>query len=456
MKKVLSLLLVLALAISLFAGCGKKEEATGTAEVTKEEVNDVVSEDSKEVVKEETISGSITVLTNRTDIVDSVFKEQYLPKFNEVYPDIKVEFEAIADYVGTVKIRMNTAEYGDVLLLPDDLPLEDNQFYFEPLGSVDELSQKYLFVDEKAYDGVVYGIPVVVNAQGVVYNKKVFEAAGVTSIPTSTEEFLAALQMVKDNTDAIPYYTNYASGWPLTQWENHRTSVAGDPNYVNEMPHLNPFVEGQPHYTLYKLMYDLVANGLVEDDPVTADWELSKQLIGTGQVASMVLGSWAVVQMQEAAVANGASAQDIGYMPFPYTNADGNIYANSGGDYKIGINVNSEEKEAAKAWLDWFINDSGFAADQGGISPVKGEAFPDTLKDFEAMDVKLIANAPAISGEEGLLDEVDAEAEIGLWSDDWKKRIVEGALGYTGESYEDIMADLAAKWDAAREVVGVN
>jgi len=220
------------------------------------------------------------------------------------------------------------------------------------------------------------------------------------------------------------------------------------------MPHLNPFVEGQPHYILYKLMFDLVANGLVEDDPVTADWELSKQLIGTGQVASMVLGSWAVVQMQEAAESNGASAADIGYMPFPHTNADGNIYANSGGDYKIAINVNSEEKEAAKAWLYWFINDSGFAQDQGGISPVKGEAFPDTLADFEAMGVKLISNAPAIVGEEGLLDEVDGEAEIGLWADDWKKRIVEGALGFTGESYDDIMADFAARWDVARETVG--
>ena len=44
---------------------------------------------------EEGISGSITVLTNRTDQVDTVFPE-YAAAFNEVYPDVEVSFEARA------------------------------------------------------------------------------------------------------------------------------------------------------------------------------------------------------------------------------------------------------------------------------------------------------------------------------------------------------------------------
>ena len=54
-----------------------------------------------------------------------------------------------------------------------------------------------------------------VNAQGIVYNKKVFEEAGVTELPKTPTEFIEALQKIKDNTDAIPLYTNFAAGWTM-------------------------------------------------------------------------------------------------------------------------------------------------------------------------------------------------------------------------------------------------
>ena len=54
---------------------------------------------------------------------------------------------------------------------------------------------------------------------------------------------------------------------------------------------------------------------LAEADPTTTDWEGSKPRINNGQIGAMVLGSWAIVQMQAA----GDHADDIGYMPFPIT-----------------------------------------------------------------------------------------------------------------------------------------
>ena len=47
----------------------------------------------------------------------------------------------------------------------------------------------------------------------------------------------------------------------------------------------------------------------------------------------MVLGSWAIVQMQAA----GDNADDIGYMPFPIS-VNGTQYASAGADYCFGIN----------------------------------------------------------------------------------------------------------------------
>ena len=447
-----ALFLILAL---LIAACGGTEPAVETpaeeaAEPTEvvETEEDVVEEEPEEVMDDTSdLSGTITVLTNRTDIVDTDFVE-YAARFNELYPNVEVEFEALTDYPGEVKIRMNTTDYGDVLLIPNEITPDQLGDFFEPLGTIDELDASYNFVNEKSFDGTVYGLAVVGNAQGIVYNKAVFEAAGVPDIPRTPDEFLAAMQAIKDNTDSVPYYTNYAAGWPLVQWEGNRGSLSCNPDYSNELAYSDaPFTEGNDHYTLYKLMYDLVANELVEADPSTSDWETSKLLLGSGEIASMVLGSWSIVQMQDAA----DNPDDIGYMPFP-GGGDG-VCSSAGGDWKMGINVNSENKAAARAWVDWFLHESGFANDQGGIPTVKGQPFPATLASFEALNVELMAQNPPPAGEEGWVDNIDAEAEIGLWAPPFRQRIVDAARGNTDESIEDIFADLNARWAEARAEV---
>ena len=64
------------------------------------------------------VSGDITVLTNRTDMVSDGSFKKYAGDFNKIYPNVHVKFEAITDYEGEVRIRMNTTDYGDVLLIP--------------------------------------------------------------------------------------------------------------------------------------------------------------------------------------------------------------------------------------------------------------------------------------------------------------------------------------------------
>ena len=46
-------------------------------------------------------------------------------------------------------------------------------------------------------------------------------------------------------------------------------------------------------YAVYKILYDAVADGLIEDDFATTDWEGCKGMINNGEIGCMVLGSWA-------------------------------------------------------------------------------------------------------------------------------------------------------------------
>lgn len=449
-KRLAAILAVFAL--STLAACS----SGGTATSAPPAASAAASEAAPSVAPSEApaVSGEILVLTNRTDLDGSGRLAEYVAEFNKEFPDVTVTFESITAYQDDVPIRMNTEDYGDVLLIPPSVTPAQLSTFFEPLGTVAELGAKYRFINEQAFEGTVYGIVTTGTANGLVYNKKVWAAAGITELPKTPEEFLADLKLIKDKTDAIPLYTNYKDGWPTTQWESHRGSISNNPNFNAELAHTDaPWAAGTDHYVIDKLIYDVVNQGLTEEDPTTTAWEPSKALIGTGEIATMALGGWAIVQMQQAAVAAGASADDIGYMPFPHQ-VDGVFYSSAGGDYKNGVNIHSENKEAAKAWVTWWADKSGFAANEGGLPPLLEGEFPSQLADFDALGVKFTEQLPPPAGEESLTNDIDAEAEIGLYAQIFPQRIIDAARGATDESLDDIFADLNKRWSAAKTKLG--
>lgn len=391
------------------------------------------------------IAGDIIVLTQRTDIVDTVFAG-YKKKFEAKYPDVHVTFEAITDYEGEVRIRMNTKDYGDVLLIPGSITADQLPTFFEPLGTVDELKGTYRFVTEQSFEGRNYGRAITGNAQGFVYNKKVWSAAGITQPPATPAEFIAALQAIKAKTGVTPLYTNYKDGWPLTQWEGNRGAISNDAEAVTKLARDDaPWAPGKEHFIIDSLIYDIVKAGLTEADPTTTNWENSKKLLGDGKIATMMLGSWSIVQMQKAA----ANSDDIGYLPFP-VQTGGKFRSVIAGDYKNAININSQHKAAAKAWIDWFADESNYATDEGGIPPLLSGTFPPTLADFKTAGVEYLELTPAPRGEEGRTDRIDKAAEIGLGDPKYRQLLVDAARGARQDTKDAIFADLNKRWAGAK------
>ncbi|MET7402540.1 ABC transporter substrate-binding protein [Dactylosporangium sp. NPDC005572] len=423
MKKPLAGLLALAAAALALAGCGGED----------------AGDDGK-------IGGEITVLTQRTDIVNTVFQD-YKKKFEAKYPGTTVKFEAITDYEGEVRVRMNTEDYGDVLLIPNSVNADQLPAFFEPLGSVEELQGKYRFVrNEQTFGGKVYGLAITGNAQGYVFNKKIWTQAGVTQPPKTPQEFLDALKAIKEKTSATPLYTNYKDGWPLGQWEGSRGSVSGDPDAAIKLgKDDSPWAAGKEHFIIDSLLYDAVKAGYTEADPTTTNWEQSKGLLGTGKIATMMLGSWSIVQMQQAA----PSADDIGYWPFP-NQTGGKFHTVVSGDYKNAVNIHSKNKATARAWVDWFADESNYATDQGGVSPLKSAGMPKTLEGLTAAQTEFIEFNPAPKGEEGLAEKIGNAAEIALYDGKYRQGIVDAARGAKNQSKDQIFADLNKKWADTR------
>src|SRR5258708_20995353 len=411
-----------------------------------------------EVATDETLSGTITVLNHRTDLDKDGTLAKYSAAFKALNAGVRVNWETITDYAGEVATRMNTKDYGGVLNISPSRSATQFPDFFTPLGTVADLGKKYQFINEGAFNGTVYGIATTGNANGLLYNKEVFKAAGITAAPKTPDEFLADLKLIKDNTKAIPLYTNYHAGWPLTSWNTVVQAFSGDPDYINlKLPHLDtPFAKDQPLYMSYKLLYDAVKAGYTEKDPPTTGGEKSKAMIANGQVGVMALGSWAIIQMQGAATAAGKDPSIIGYMPFPIS-INGKQYAGAGGDYKMAINKNSPNQDIDKAFVTWFMEKANFAYDQGGIPPLLDAKLPPAYDAFAKAGVILVMDTPAKAGEEGLINNIDKQAEIG-WdngSGTWQSTIVDAARGQTTQSFDDLMIAANTAWAAARKTLKV-
>lgn len=229
-------------------------------------------------------------VTNRTDIVDTVFKG-YAKKFEKANPGHSIKFQAITNYEGDVRTRMNTKDYGDVLNIPGTITSSQFPEFFTSQGSTSTLSQKYYFTDGASYNGKTYGISDFGNATGYVINKKIWNAAGITSAPKTPTEFLKDLQAIKQKTSATPLYTNYKDGWPLGSWSSEFVGSVQGPDAQNKlMTNDAPFDSSTGVGVGNAILFDAVHNKLTEADPTTTDWATSKNLIATGKIATMMLG----------------------------------------------------------------------------------------------------------------------------------------------------------------------
>lgn len=452
MKRQLAALCAVITAFTAFAGCTSgggngSDTTTGTS-------SSGASESLPQTSAPQGGQGAtIKVLHHRTDREEN-FKG-YANTFTSSHPDIKIEFQTFTDYSNEVPVLMNADNYGDVLMTPQSLKQVDLPNFFVPLGDAAELSNKYYWMSDYVVEGQGYAIPTAGTASGILYNKKVFEEAGIEELPRTPDEFVAALKQIAEKTDAIPYYTNYAAGWTISQWQSLVVSASGSPDYENNLL-LNKedlFSPGSPYDKVYHMLYDIYSDPtLVEEDHSTTDWEGSKPAFGQGKIGAMVLGSWAISQFAEQA----DNPDDVGFMPMP-AEIDGKLYAQSAHDYGMSINKNSANIEAAKSFLYWFVDESGFAIDEGMIAPVKGTAFPSTLDAFNEMGVTLFESTPAPDELVGVFDRIAKESEVDPWGDastNFKLKLAEAAFAGKGESeYEKITADVNAAWNKKRDEI---
>lgn len=385
------------------------------------------------------VKGDITFYTNRTDLVEAGVYDRYEGEFKKLYPNVNdVKVVAFADYQGGLRPRMNTGEYGDLVLILPSVPSEQYANFYEPLNDIYSDQEVYFF-DAWESNGKSYGISMGNSVEGLVYNKEVLSKAGV-EVPIKTlSGFFEAAEKIKAN-GQIPLYVNFGAQWPLQQWDKFPLVVEGSADVYEKMLEQDkPFSGDTAYNTSLSVLKRLIDDGYTEKDLMTNSWEDSKAAMASGNAAMFYLGNWFIPQVIE----RGAKSENIGFMPIP-SDDSGELKAQMNHDWGYAVSKHSENKETAKAYLKFLLETSDFDKIAGFIPTLKSKSPAlDQLNEYMSYQPRVIQN-PTNSSK---FIEVTNRSKIDFYSGGYIQDIM------TSGDFEQALEKLDSRWNRAKKRV---
>ena len=383
MKKIVAILLLVTmlLGIGLMSGCNKQNEV-----LAKDFVIPEGGYDGSEV----TITFYHTMGQNLRDVLD-----KFIPKFNEMYPNIKVVHEQVGGYEDvrdqiktelTVGNQPNIAYcYPDHVALYnvakavvtlDDLIASDIEVTLangtkEILGLTAEQQADFIegyYAEGKEFgDGKMYTLPFSKSTEVLYYNKDFFTEHNL-SVPTTWDEMEEVCEQIKAiDPTCIPLGYDSEANWFITMCEqlgSDYTSASGD-HYLFNNDTNKQFVKRfrewyQKEYVTTQEIYGAYTSGLF-----TAT---------TGQRSYMSIGSSAGAKHQRpAANDKGEYPFEVGITTIPQVNPDAPKVISQGPSLCIFKDANPQEVIASWLFVKFLTTNTDFQAafaDASGYVPV--------------------------------------------------------------------------------------
>ena len=134
--------------------------------------------------------------------------EGMIGDYEREHPDVNIKWETrgIDEHKTAVRVALSAVEGPDIYYMWGGPGLGGEFVKAHTSGQLDKAYQKYgwdarfepaALTDSRRYEGGRHGIPFNMRGEGVYYNKRLFEQAGITSLPKSYEDLLADAQKLK-------------------------------------------------------------------------------------------------------------------------------------------------------------------------------------------------------------------------------------------------------------------
>ncbi len=159
---------------------------------------------------------TITFISNRVDKEKEL--KELIAEYESTHNNVKINLELIGNAEEILSRKLSIGELPDVTLIPEIIHKDNFSKYFIPIDDIG-ISKENMYNYELGVgdDGRLYGISTSLIWNGIIYNKEIFEEAGITKTPENEEELWEACSKIK-NIGITPIVINYKQPWTMNMW----------------------------------------------------------------------------------------------------------------------------------------------------------------------------------------------------------------------------------------------
>ncbi len=348
MKKALASILSAILVLGIFTACGQTGTApSGTAGTTGASTASSAKAATGEKQK-------LVLYNNKIEITDALGRMATAYNQSHENTELVVDTTGSDDYATALKTRFTGGEEPDIFVLTGTEQMMLWMEYLEDLsGEAWVADMVDIAKPDITYEDKIYGFPVGIEGYGYMYNKDLFEKAGIDAVPTTLEELSAAADKLKAAGVEYPFVNTFGE-WYQSGMFYFSAALAHQKDPYAFIEGLNAGTEsivGNEAFIGLAKMIDIdYANC---ESPMNTDFATQVAKFGGGQAAISTGGTWNQPTL------NDANAElNAGLMPMPFMpNAADNDVLYAGVTNYWAINKNSPAKDAAKEFLNWLVSD---------------------------------------------------------------------------------------------------
>lgn len=383
-KRIVALMMTMALGIVMMAGCGTPDSSEKAADTSKNEED---KEETKEEAKKEAGSDeqvTITYMQWQQEFSTAAIK--LADAYMEEHPNVKVEVITNSDgYSENLKAALTAGNVPEIFMTEGYENMKGYLEYVEDLSDQEWVDD---IIDAAkqcvTYDGKIMGMPITMAGEGIVYNKAMFEAHG-WEIPKTFSELEALCEEIEE-AGITPFNNQFADDWLLGQF----ISGAGYAYIPDNAAYTKDLYAGKVKLAdneqmknSFKILDLMLKYG--QDDCMSYGWNETCTAFATGEAAMAFEGDWVwdTISAIDPEVQCGMFA-----VPATENPEDTKMIVDANGSFHIG--KDSAHPEAGLDYLNWI-------------------ATSDTAKQIMLEDYKII---PVFKGWEYQADNQLAESSI--------------------------------------------
>jgi len=276
---------------------------------------------------------TLTIESWRNDDL-AIWKDKLIPAFEAKHPGIKVVFAPMAptEYNAALNAKLDSGSAGDLITCrPFDASLDLYKKGYLADITKNPGMENFSDVAKSAWttdDGkATFCVPMASVIHGFIYNKEAFEKLGI-SIPTTEDEFFAALEKIKADGTYIPLAMGTKDLWEAATMGYQNIG----PNYWGGEQGRKALIEGKQKLT---------DAAWVEPLKTLAKW---KPYLGDGFEAQTYPDSQNLFTLGRAAIYPAGSWEIGGF---------DTCYISDHTDIGVGMNAKGPHVEQAKTFLTW-------------------------------------------------------------------------------------------------------